>query len=285
MKLKQLKIKSRFKNLNNIDIDFNGKEGITVLIGNNGSGKSNVLEAVSNIFACLYNGRLSPKFDYEINYKLGENDIYISYEDGASVFKVNDVVETNKAEYLPNQVISSYSGEENRLWKEYYEPFYLEYIRSLRNVTLPNTKLVYINKDYWDIALLTLHYYDFGVFTNIRDFCQTILGINTLSHIRFKFDLQNLRDWSRNPNPVTNFVKALNPNTEDTLTLTLEDLKNRVTPIVNERDFYRILSAAYMPDRDKLITGIELNINDNFRSDCLSEGEKKLILIKFILPT
>ena len=50
MRLKRLWIDG-FKNLNDFEIDFNDKEGITVLIGNNGSGKSNVLEAISAIFA------------------------------------------------------------------------------------------------------------------------------------------------------------------------------------------------------------------------------------------
>ena len=40
-----------FKNLNNFELDFTDKCGITLLIGNNGSGKSNILEAISAIFA------------------------------------------------------------------------------------------------------------------------------------------------------------------------------------------------------------------------------------------
>lgn len=56
MKLKSLKIEG-FKNLTGADgwftLDFTNKDGITVLIGNNGSGKSNVLEAISAIFIGL----------------------------------------------------------------------------------------------------------------------------------------------------------------------------------------------------------------------------------------
>ena len=38
MRLKRLKIDG-FKNLNNFELDFTEKDGTTVLIGNNGSGK------------------------------------------------------------------------------------------------------------------------------------------------------------------------------------------------------------------------------------------------------
>ncbi|RLA74398.1 MAG: hypothetical protein DRG11_04980 [Epsilonproteobacteria bacterium] len=49
MKLKRLWIDG-FKNLNNFEIDFTDKDGITVLIGNNGSGKSNVLDTLLKDF-------------------------------------------------------------------------------------------------------------------------------------------------------------------------------------------------------------------------------------------
>lgn len=54
MRLKKLRIDG-FKNLNNFTIDFESKDGITVLIGNNASGKSNILEAISAIFANIHN--------------------------------------------------------------------------------------------------------------------------------------------------------------------------------------------------------------------------------------
>lgn len=66
MRLQKLKINSRFKNLDSFEIDFSTKEGITVLIGNNGSGKSNILEAISGIFAGLYDRKYNPTFSYEL---------------------------------------------------------------------------------------------------------------------------------------------------------------------------------------------------------------------------
>ena len=116
MRLQKLKINSRFKNLDSFEIDFSTKEGITVLIGNNGSGKSNILEAISGIFAGLYDRKYNPTFSYELIYNKDTYKVEVKFENGIYEFKINDVVDNLKPEHLPSQVISSYSGEESRLW-------------------------------------------------------------------------------------------------------------------------------------------------------------------------
>ena len=49
MKLRNLKI-AQFKNLRNFEIDFGSQPFTTVLLGQNGTGKSNLLEALIIIF-------------------------------------------------------------------------------------------------------------------------------------------------------------------------------------------------------------------------------------------
>ncbi len=283
MKLEYFKIVDRFKNLENIELDFSGKNGTTVLIGNNGSGKSNMLEAISNIFACLYNHSFSPplRFKFELRYSKDTHKIEIKYDNSNYDIIVNGNADILKPEYLPTQIISCYSGEESRLWEEYYKPFYENYIKALRGDSLPSSELIYINKYYWNIALLTFYYHDFSSFTDLKDFCENTLGIQSLDKIKFSFDISKLRSWPSNP--VTNFVKAINPTAENLIEIDLTTLKSRVSSIANEIDFFRYLSAAFMPKDDKLITKIELTINNNITANCLSEGEKKLMLIKLIL--
>ena len=79
MRLDYLKIGSaknspthQFKNLKDVCIDFDQKEWITVVIGWNGTGKSNVLEALAVIFGDLLDLKKSPQFAYEIIYKIGK---------------------------------------------------------------------------------------------------------------------------------------------------------------------------------------------------------------------
>ncbi|MBF4264046.1 hypothetical protein EAY73_19690, partial [Vibrio anguillarum] len=50
MKIDYLHIRSGFKNVQDLEIDFDNRQLLTVLIGRNGSGKSNVIEALVRIF-------------------------------------------------------------------------------------------------------------------------------------------------------------------------------------------------------------------------------------------
>ena len=71
MKIKSLKIVDKaYKNLD-INLD-NNTSSIMAFIGNNGSGKSNVLEAISIIFKYLYQRKDKEiPFDFSLTYEIG----------------------------------------------------------------------------------------------------------------------------------------------------------------------------------------------------------------------
>ncbi|MBC3908228.1 AAA family ATPase [Undibacterium umbellatum] len=71
MKIDKFHIRSRFKNLENVSINFAEASLMTVIVGLNGSGKSNVLEALVSIFRNLDLGE-SPPFSYALTYQLGD---------------------------------------------------------------------------------------------------------------------------------------------------------------------------------------------------------------------
>ncbi|PJX22212.1 chromosome segregation protein SMC [Advenella sp. S44] len=73
MKVDKLHIRSRFKNLEDVKVDFDEDHLMTVVVGRNGSGKSNVLEALVVIFRNLDLGE-APPFSYKLIYRLGERD-------------------------------------------------------------------------------------------------------------------------------------------------------------------------------------------------------------------
>ena len=64
MKLDKLWI-NEFKNLKDIEIDFDQDELVTVVIGWNGAGKSNVIEALVIIFRDL-DLHKAPSFSYKL---------------------------------------------------------------------------------------------------------------------------------------------------------------------------------------------------------------------------
>lgn len=83
MRLHWLRI-GEYKNLKNVTIDFDQGEWITVVIGWNGTGKSNVLEALATLFRDLIMGenenkeKNKPSFPYRIKYRCRNNFVYIN---------------------------------------------------------------------------------------------------------------------------------------------------------------------------------------------------------------
>lgn len=82
MRLDRLWI-DRYKNLRDITIDFDEDEWVTVLIGWNGTGKSNVIEALSIIFRDLIftskkkSSKFTPPFSYRLYYECSGQDLCV----------------------------------------------------------------------------------------------------------------------------------------------------------------------------------------------------------------
>ena len=64
----------QFKNLKNVTIDFDQDHWVTVVIGWNGTGKSNVLEALAIIFRDLIGKRRTPAFAFQLAYRMGSGE-------------------------------------------------------------------------------------------------------------------------------------------------------------------------------------------------------------------
>lgn len=64
----------QFKNLKNVTIDFDQDHWVTVVIGWNGTGKSNVLEALAIIFRDLIAQERKPAFAFQLAYRMGSGD-------------------------------------------------------------------------------------------------------------------------------------------------------------------------------------------------------------------
>jgi len=294
MRLKKLSIKEKgFKNLKNIEIDFEEANGISVLIGNNGSGKSNLLEAISNIFAHLYKkvDKLKPDFNYELTYKIDQFEIFIDFTDDTYTFKINEKNATLlEDKYLPTQVIANYSGEESRLWDKYYKPFYDDYENWLKTNSqgFPSQKMFFIDKKHWNIALLSFFFYDLegeSINTDIKLFCDNILKVKKIKKVYFSFDTKTIKKWQ--PNPIKNFVSTINPDNKKSVVYTFEDFYTLVDKIIgsSQRYLFNLLSGAYIHSELALITNITILFDNDLSSVDYSEGEKKLVLIQSILET
>ena len=148
-----------FKNLKDLTIDFDQGHLITVLIGRNGTGKSNVLEALTVIFRDLLMGedgsgrKNVPSFKYRIAYEIGKRWVLIDadptrreaylaktvskksqpspYDPGVefknlagdTISRVKLLGETS--EHLPKFLFGYYSGESKRM-----EGVFRKYLKS-----------------------------------------------------------------------------------------------------------------------------------------------------------
>lgn len=304
MKLKSLYIK-KYKNLSPLTIDFESGNGLTMLVGNNGSGKSNVLEAISGIFHDLFKEKDGRKItcDYKLEYNLNEVNCKIEQTDGflrcyGPKFKRREYfIEEN----APNNIIGLYSGEEDRLWTSFYESYYKAYIRRIKtNQHQERMRLMLINKYYWNVALLTLLLSDNET---LKPFIENDLGITSISKIVLKFNFKYFDDVNE---LLKTFIDKINPDHKSKIECSLEELRNSIfysvltdengNILVDENgnkllaeigitdaEVFQNLTQAYMPKKEKIIRDIIIQIDDDVTVEQLSEGEKKLILVKTVL--
>jgi ABC-type cobalamin/Fe3+-siderophores transport system ATPase subunit/5S rRNA maturation endonuclease (ribonuclease M5) len=276
MKIQELKIEG----YKNIDINLIHKSDIIALIGRNGSGKSNILEAISYIFRSLYNPKETVPFDYIIEYQnsVGQN-IRIENERSKKLFFLDGKTQVSINDYLPKKLIAIYSGEENRLWSSIYQPIYEDFIASINRSEMQGLplsqlmpRMLYINKFYWNISLLSLAISDSE--DNIN-FIKEILKINQIEKVKFDFKKGNYENYSNSL--VLDFIRTIDEKTE----YTVEELKD----VLNKKgyipdDVFQYLYIAFTPKNSKIIDSITIKYNEHLVLEDLSEGEKKLLLVK-----
>lgn len=66
-----------YKNLKDVTVDFDEDHWVTVVIGWNGTGKSNVLEALATLFGDLITQEKAPTFSYKLRYEIHNFQVHI----------------------------------------------------------------------------------------------------------------------------------------------------------------------------------------------------------------
>lgn len=104
-----------YKNLNKLEVSFDNNSTVNALIGNNGSGKSNVIEALTKVFIAVYNDS-TVDFVYEIHYTISDNEIVLCNKK-KTVFLKNgkSVKKSEKETCLPRSIFLYYCGETDRI--------------------------------------------------------------------------------------------------------------------------------------------------------------------------
>lgn len=125
---------SQYKNLRDFSLDFAGDEFIDILVGKNGCGKSNFLEALIEIFDHLYTFRsdiAQPGFDYALSWETDSASTSLAWRDSQLSINGKARKQIGRAP-LPANVIVYYSGQ-NETVAELIERYQASYRRKVRN--------------------------------------------------------------------------------------------------------------------------------------------------------
>lgn len=110
-----------FKNLKQLSADFDESRLTTVVIGQNGAGKSNLIEAIISIFRWVDLRRNEPRFHYRLDYRIDGARVTLSNLPDEAAIAVNGKAvtraefERRKGECFPDLVFGYYSGGSRRL--------------------------------------------------------------------------------------------------------------------------------------------------------------------------
>lgn len=282
MIINELRVRSDFRNLNGLDLKFDTSHSTNIIIGNNGAGKSNILEAFSSIFKTLYYGSETDfEFDFSLRYQTtaGNNVVISKIGNRGFKMKVDDtqIPFTDKS-YLPKRVICNYSGEDRRVFEAYYEKIHADYLRQvIHSKGNDPLKMVFVDKDMWQIILLimlvTRQEHDaFDIF--FKD----VLGLenNDTVTVQIRIDDKGLETWRKNPNPSYFFIRTLADQIAEDGRIAISDINiagDTADSLFN-----------YMMNAQGVILSMRINLN-GYNSEFMSEGEKKLMVIKFILES
>ncbi len=281
MKLLEFKVSSSYRNLKGLKIKFDSNMSTYVVIGANGAGKSNVLEALSSVFKTLYyDSNRNFEFCFYLKYEILNHNVILLYTDKHKfVFKI-DKAEVDDAEvdemltqYLPSRIICNYSGEDSRIYESYYkEPRELYTKELIKGTTTRSLQMMFVNKDYWKIIFVVMACCKDQV-EAFSNFLTETLGVKTIDNITLHVDEKELEGWS-NSAPAL-YLRQLLARTEGK-NISIDDF----CPNGEDAIFiYNNLVGVYELIKDNF----DITFNGGIDTAYFSEGEKKMMVVLFML--
>lgn len=282
MKLKYLWVE-KYKNLQNFECNFS-ESGLDVLIGTNGSGKSNVLEVISYIFAGLYK-ETNPKMDFvfKLKYLLDDKEVAFTNAGNEGTIKLdacdvsNAEYTANKQNYLPKNLIALYSGESTRLFDNCFKDAQNAYNKSYwdsSDLNIYTLQMIYNTYRQWNIFALLVNVYN--VDGSFDDELEKI-HCKGIKEITFTFNLKNLK---RNKNVlVGGLLSVINPSNVEKVVYTGVEVEKLFLELIqfDREELFCNLNISLNSGEFAIITDISVVFENQIELIELSEGEKKYI--------
>lgn len=318
MRLIQLRIK-KFKNLSDFQMNFSPEAFATVLVGRNGTGKSNVLEALIIIFRDLDLAD-APAFTYQLKYACRGAVIQVdadpSRDSSAVRITVNDEPVSARdfsrksgGQYLPNYIFGYYSGPSNRM-ERHFEKHQKQFSEALREGDdRPLRPLLYARLVHSQFVLLSF----FESESQDREFLQKYLRIQDLETVLFVLKRPSWYSSGRRVKgdprfwgargvvqeflsklhklslaPIRSKQKQSRGSAFDRLYLFLknkQDLSELSRAYGDSQEFFKALESMYISDLvEDVRTRVTINgVDESLTFRELSEGEQQLLMVLGLL--
>lgn len=316
MKIKELFVED-YKILKNLTINFDSQ--LTVMIGENGSGKSTIIEITAKIFYDLYShfvlGKVTKpdvnfKVRYEIEYEAVKYEVFITsnqktmehYEvhikkDNESSRKYSKA-EINKdfingyKDILPQNVVTYYSGISTMLRNRFIK-FQEEFIlSSLSGEVKIEQPFFYFLPDNFSTILIGLLSYQHG---DIPETLKNQFGISEFKEIKIRIKKPR---WAKTKSKSADFWGAkgdlktflqklreacseevIKDNFIDFVFLTKEELEKIWSSYGEEKKLFEYLTTLQANDLIENIDIVLIQNNQEISFKRLSEGEKQVLTV------
>jgi predicted ATP-dependent endonuclease of OLD family len=156
MRLKSVYI-NQYKNLKNFTVNFDSNSFIDVFVGKNATGKSNLFEALIEIFRHLYehDKKATLDFEFRIKYEIDQQDIEIAWTSGK--LNINGKQSNTIAKsMLPDNILIYYSGH-NKTVADIVEKYEKSFRKRIRKAsTGESRRFIGIGAEYKELLLAVL---------------------------------------------------------------------------------------------------------------------------------
>lgn len=301
MRLKRIHV-GKYKNLINFNCEFSGSN-ISAFIGNNGSGKSNLLEVIADVFSYAKNS--IEKKHPGIVVTPDVEDCIIEYEkDGIDyIFKCNNsdvsvflgekkLTDAASIVALPSNVMVYYAGETERQRKnalDTYDNIYFNKLKNAKGNEFPGFKFMdYCSIEDLSLLLLVAAIYKGAYYEELLQLirCEEVLPKITIYLKNPKGKAENADTFWNARGFVESFLNTLRRRVTTTQDLgkiyvmNFDDICQIKEFDSDEGDMYAkfkaLKNAGYI---NYIRVNLKGKTGEIFDWECLSEGEKQLSLL------